>query len=155
MKSQSHPVRETLNMLERAEKPNQLNTQYRINLSINKATFNNNIFGVFPGEADKHEFLKTEGIAERYGLVDNKNLNNKLENGNYALFGISILLELSKTMITYERSPYTCLDLLGDFGGFNDGIYLVVGLLMSYYSSRMYQEANSQDLSPTGTHTVQ
>ena len=58
-------------------------------------------------------------------------------------------------MRTYERSTYTCLDLLGDFGGFNDGIYLIAGFLMRFYSSKMYQAAVSQDFSPTETQVVQ
>ena len=89
----------------------------------------------------------------RQALVAGNNL--KLQNGNYALFGFTILLELSKTMTSYERSPYTCLDLMGDFGGFNDGLYLVAGFLMSYYSSRMFQAAISQDFGHTETYEVQ
>ena len=38
----------------------------------------------------------------------------------------------------YERTAYTLLDALGDFGGFNDAIVFFVSLFMSFYSAKMY-----------------
>ena len=30
------------------------------------------------------------------------------------------------------------MNLLGDFGGFNDAIIMIIGFVMSYYSARMF-----------------
>ena len=45
------------------------------------------------------------------------------------------LYELSTKKKSYEREAYTILELLGDFGGFNDALLMLVGLVTSFYSS--------------------
>ena len=38
-----------------------------------------------------------------------------------------------------KREAYTFLDLLGDFGGFNDAVYFLLSLPMGIYSAAMYE----------------
>ena len=47
----------------------------------------------------------------------------------------SLKVHLSNTMYIHERKSDTILNVLGDIGGFNDAILLIVGPLMLYYSS--------------------
>ena len=46
---------------------------------------------------------------------------------------------LSDLEKTYERQVYSFMALLGDFGGFNDGIALIPAILMSIYSQKMFK----------------
>ena len=48
---------------------------------------------------------------------------------------------MSESITYYERRAYTLMDLLGDFGGFNDAIIFIVSTVLAGYSARMY-EAN-------------
>ena len=38
----------------------------------------------------------------------------------------------------YERSRYTFVDLLADFGGFNDGLLLLAHVLTGGYAASMF-----------------
>ena len=49
--------------------------------------------------------------------------------------GIFALSDIEKT---FEREVYTFMAVLGDFGGFNDGIVFIPAILMSIYSNKMY-----------------
>ena len=48
---------------------------------------------------------------------------------------IFVLSDIKKT---FEREVYSFMALLGDFGGFNDGIVFIPAILMSIYSNKMY-----------------
>ena len=47
-------------------------------------------------------------------------------------------------MYIHERKSETVLDVLGNIGGFNDAILLIVGPLMLYYSSLQFSIAIPQ-----------
>jgi len=42
-------------------------------------------------------------------------------------------LRLSARHITYERTSYQLLDMIGEVGGFNDAIMLIIEFAMSFY----------------------
>ena len=44
---------------------------------------------------------------------------------------------------SYEREDYSIIELLSDFGGFNDGITLIPAILMTLYNGRMYYAART------------
>ena len=46
----------------------------------------------------------------------------------------------------YTREAYTFFELLGDFGGFNESLFMIVGFLTSFYGSQMYQAAIAKEL---------
>ena len=46
----------------------------------------------------------------------------------------------------YKREAYTILSLLGDFGGFADALVLLIGLITSFYSARMFTAAIASEL---------
>ena len=56
------------------------------------------------------------------------------------------LFHLGARKTYYTRQAYTILDLLGDFGGFNEALYLFAGLLTSFYGSQMLQAAIAREL---------
>ena len=52
--------------------------------------------------------------------------------------------------VTYsERRAYTFMDLLGDFGGFNDAIVFIVSTIFASYSARMYEDSIAKRLKIT------
>ena len=57
-----------------------------------------------------------------------------------------IYITLSNNKQYYERSAYTILTLLGDFGGFNDAIIFLISSFVSTYSTRMYLAEISSEL---------
>ena len=45
-----------------------------------------------------------------------------------------LTLKLADLLRTSEREKYTFIELLSDFGGFNDGISLLPAILMTFYN---------------------
>ena len=50
-------------------------------------------------------------------------------------FSLKVRFNLGSTLALESRTRYTAWDLLGDVGGFHDGIFIVVSLFMSSYSA--------------------
>ena len=46
----------------------------------------------------------------------------------------------------FSRHAYTLFDLLGDYGGFNEAFFTLIGAFISTYSAKMYQNSISQEL---------
>jgi hypothetical protein len=60
----------------------------------------------------------------------------KREPGNSELAYIAIAVDYFGK--TYRRTPYGILDFLGDVGGFNDAIRLILQFFIGFFSSRAY-----------------
>ena len=45
---------------------------------------------------------------------------------------------LSETKLAYEREVYSLMNLLSDFGGFNDGVTILPAILCSMYNAAMF-----------------
>ena len=54
---------------------------------------------------------------------------------------------MSDNITYYERKAYTFMDLLGDFGGFNDAIIFILSTIFAGYSSRMFEASIATTLS--------
>ena len=52
---------------------------------------------------------------------------------------IIMQFELSDIQHQYERKDYNLISLLADFGGFNDGLFLLTSFFMTIYSSTMFE----------------
>ena len=50
-------------------------------------------------------------------------------------------LALDSKVTTSKRRAYTIMNLLGDFGGFNDAIIFIIGTFLSAYSARMFESS--------------
>ena len=59
---------------------------------------------------------------------------------------ILLELQLSDLKKTYEREVYSFMALLGDFGGFNDGVILIPAILLSLYAEKMFNKALYSEL---------
>ena len=52
-------------------------------------------------------------------------------------------VQLADVLRTSERDSYTFMALLGDFGGFNDGISLIPAIIMTLYNQRLFRSAKA------------
>ena len=60
---------------------------------------------------------------------------------------LSVEILLSNDMLIMERKRYNFWDALGDIGGFNDGLVLLLQIFMGKYSALMFESSIVQ-----GTH---
>ena len=100
-----------------------------------------NRFSFFAAEQESLNFLSIDSITNK--IVHNENsiqlANFRGDINEYLLPVLEMNIHLSEVKNIKERQAYTILSLLGDFGGFNDAIFSVFGLIMSFYSERMFQ----------------
>ena len=54
---------------------------------------------------------------------------------------LSVEVLLSNDMLIMERKRYNYWDALGDIGGFNDGLVLLLRIFMARYSSMMFEHS--------------
>ena len=66
---------------------------------------------------------------------------------DYVLFDLIVKVGMSTKKTLYERVAYTSLDLLGDFGGFNESMMILFGFLMFYYNEMRYHISTSSEFS--------
>ena len=55
-----------------------------------------------------------------------------------------MLFQLSDVQHEFERKDYNLMSLLADFGGFNDGVFLLTSFFMAAYSSSMFAGSFAQ-----------
>ena len=55
------------------------------------------------------------------------------------------MLGPNKTYST--RKSYNFMDLLGDFGGFNDALFLIIGSMSLVYSSKIFNASIAEEIS--------
>ena len=98
----------------------------------NEAILQDTLIGFLESEAEPVHFLSVDRRT-------NIELNNK------QIFEMKFSLTTEKNF--YERTAYTLLDVLGDFGGFNDAIVFLISSVMGIYSAKMYAAQISAELS--------
>ena len=81
-------------------------------------------------EPEPKTFLSIESINKAYIKEPTGNFTDLQD---YPTF--ETLFQLSTSKKAYERQAYTILELLGDFGGFNDAMVMLVGLVVSFYNA--------------------
>ena len=102
-----------------------------ISLQQNEVTLHDAQIGLFDQEAETQKYL-TFGDIRR---ADTEDLGLGFPPDKWTL-----KFELSQDKKVESRKAYTLLQLLGDFGGFNDAIYFLLSLPMGFYSSSMYSK---------------
>ena len=64
-----------------------------------------------------------------------------VETGELKVLDFSLTVKLGTMIQILERTRYNFWDLLGDVGGFNDGLHLVGSLLMSSYAAFSFKQS--------------
>ena len=94
--------------------------------------------GFLDEEGDPQTFLSIESYEKVYFEEPAGELKD------YPTYEFKFVMGNKKAY--YTREAYTFFELLGDFGGFNDSILMIVGLLTSFYGSQMYQAAIAKEI---------
>ena len=90
-------------------------------------------------EVDSTHFLSLDSHEHIY--KDKWDIEN---DHNYPHFEAEFVLSPQKTY--FNRQAYTLLAALGDFGGFNDALFLIIGSLSTAYSSKFFNAKIAQEL---------
>ena len=98
-----------------------------ISLNRNELTLKDGSVGFLDAEKDPHTFLSFDRSEKIYL----KDLKSDIK--DFPMYDYRILASSKKTY--YDREAYTFLELLGDFGGFNDALFLIIGTISSFYAS--------------------
>ena len=53
---------------------------------------------------------------------------------------------MTNSKVIHSRQAYTLFDLLGDFGGFNGSVVMIIGFVITAYSARMYQDQIAREI---------
>ena len=63
-------------------------------------------------------------------------------------------MKLSNKSVMHKRQIVTLLDLLGNIGGFNDAIWLLVSFFMGTYSSLMFMRSVTESTPISSAHST-
>jgi len=92
---------------------------------INDLNIKDEILNPFNPGSENHVFLTVDKASNHVNNV-------KPETGKAF---ITFLMALSEEMVVMERGRYTVWELLGDIGGFYDGIILTMYIFMAPYTA--------------------
>ena len=53
---------------------------------------------------------------------------------------------MTNRILYLSRNAYTIFDALGDFGGFNGSVFMIISFIVSAYSARMYWDQISMEI---------
>ena len=89
---------------------------------------------------DSESFLSIGSNTEIYAHkpMIRKKFVARNDDWSQAYPSVFVILRLSGMKFVYQRTAYTFMEMLSDFGGFNDGIYFVFSLFLSLYSSMSF-----------------
>ena len=94
-----------------------------IKLQNNEVTLHDGSIGLFEKEV----------MTQKYFSLEEKTFYELDEDDEW-----EFVFRLSDSKKFETRQAYTLLELLGDFGGFNDAIYFLISFPMSFYTSSMF-----------------
>ena len=100
----------------------------------NELILDDNQSGFLSDEQDPINFLSVDRIEKEYTTYQVP----KRQDSDIEFPYISAIIKMSTNKTYSERRAYTFLDLLGDFGGFNDAIIFIVSTIFASYSAAMY-----------------
>ena len=108
-----------------------MNTKLTFHMEQNELTRSDGIIGAFQSDSDPIEFLTTKYVTrETWPSIPDPDGNE------YP--GFYIELKMTNIKHIHKREAYSFFDLLGDFGGFYDALFLLIGSLSTFYSAKAY-----------------
>ena len=87
------------------------------------------------------DYLRLENLIESASnpFSFTQNFKDTSKEVYYQTFGFNI--DLSDTRYEQERHRYTLVEVLADFGGFNDGLFMLAAVFISPVSSMMFNRS--------------
>ena len=153
MNNQTDPIQLNINFIADRITPNYLRTEYVAHVAQNEGIFEDDVIGMFRPEPGEFNWLTIDSVVPKTAFVNDKSFI--LGNGSYTLFDLQYTFKMSDKKITYLRRSYSLLDLLGNFGGFNGSITMILGFIMSYYAKLMYQAATSYEFGTSKNNKIE
>ena len=104
----------------------------------------NDIWSPFPSDSDQFSYLNANFDKIRIAESDKdiRTYTSKDESDvQFDVLHFRINVFLDERIEIIERTRYNVWDLLGDVGGFNDGLYLICSLLISTYSAFSFNKS--------------
>ena len=105
----------------------------------------NDLFNPFPSGASQFFFLDTDinTISEHNSewTEADEDFTIAYANNEINVLDFSITVKLGNMIQILERTRYNFWDLLGDVGGFNDGLHLVGSLLLSGWAAFSFKQS--------------
>ena len=95
---------------------------------------------MFEPDPDSVTFLSSTSIDKTYDGVEALKRNDK----TYPYFNFTIEMSNNKVIIT--RQAYSVFDILGDFGGFNGSIFMILSTIFTAYSARIYHDQIAKEI---------
>ena len=106
----------------------------------NEVVLDDNQIGFLSEEEEPLKFLNFDYKEKDYFHEKNP-LSPSIDEFYYEAW-----LLMSESVSYSERRAYTFMDLLGDFGGFNDAIVFIVSSVFASYGARMYEDSIAKRL---------
>lgn len=110
--------------------------------SQNEAKFVNDKIGFINTSINVQSFLTLDSL-QHYSAKERTSPEIIVD--GYKLFQLRCIVELTNVKHLYSRQANTFLNLLGDYGGFHDAVFMIFAFFMSYYSEVMYMIAISHE----------
>ena len=114
-------------------------------IAKNEMVLKDSRFSILKDSEQTESFLSANTIYESILMNDDSPVISKFRQ-QYTLPAYHLEIALDDNMYYSERQAYGVLTLLGDFGGFNDAIFMVVGALIGYYSEKMFLKSITDDM---------
>ena len=113
-------------------------TYLNLKLAQNEVVLKDQTYDIFNRVEEKLSFLSIDSgeVTTRTRLEPIEDYINGKPNEKQIYFTVEISLSTTKNI--YERESETILNLLGDIGGFQEAIYLVLSPLMLFYSAKWF-----------------
>ena len=123
--------------------PNSLSNEFVSQIGYNEVNLNDQLSGFLASDPEPETFMSIEKTTSKTAFVTDPRLI--LTDVDYTLFEFRLRIRRSNLLTIYTRHAYTALDVLGDFGGFNDAMFLIFGFFMFYYNEMRYNVSTSHE----------
>ena len=99
-------------------------------LLIHEVEFNDELINPLPADSNAYQFISAE-----------KSIDVDFRKGTNLRTEIDIKVWLSGELYVQNRTVYNFWDLLGDVGGFHDGLLIVTSLFMGFVAQMAFENA--------------
>jgi len=108
------------------------NLEYK--LQQNELLVNDGLIGIFEPDPNPVTFLSTASPEKTFDGVES------LKRNNLTYPYLNFIIEMSDNKVVITRQAYSIFDILGDFGGFNGSIFMILSTVFTAYSARIYHD---------------
>ena len=109
---------------------------------MHEVSMQDELISPFPSEENEFYYFTMQGSIDSVNSESfSEEFENELRTGKQELrkaVSFVIHVQMANELSTEQRIRYTCWDLLGDVGGFNDGLIFIFQGVMGAYSALLF-----------------